>query len=227
MMGWTGRLIQRQRCINGSQILRIEIGPAAADAKPGWLARIDDAAYPLMRASPAAGWVDILAPEHAWPWPLGSARQLIPVNDHAAATQPSASLVLAVGEQFGLAPVVFLCDRLRCTPGTHVTALLGDIHRFPFQPAPSRMIVPHLPAHVIATAPLLEDWHIACRLASKEESAGCHVGRIEELAQMWLVGNKAHLADAMVYISGDAHFCQRVAQHCQHAGAAHQRLPVD
>lgn len=34
----------------------------------------------------------------------------------------------------------------------------------PFEPAPSRIWLPHLPPEAIATLPLLEDWGVPCRL---------------------------------------------------------------
>ncbi len=42
-------------------------------------------------------------------------------------------------------------------------ALLA-LDALPFEPAPSRIWLPHLPPEAIATLPLLEDWGVPCRL---------------------------------------------------------------
>lgn len=57
---------------------------------------------------------------------------------------------------------------------------------FPFFPSPSQHIIPHIPSHVIASIPLLEDWGIPNRLANLEERSGCYHGTAEALAAYWL-----------------------------------------
>jgi hypothetical protein len=53
-------------------------------------------------------------------------------------------------------------------------------------PPRATIMVPGLPPHVIATMPLLEDWGIACRLASQEGYPGCFDGFVTELAAGWI-----------------------------------------
>lgn len=57
---------------------------------------------------------------------------------------------------------------------------------FPFFPTPSQHIIPHMPSHVIASIPLLEDWNIPNRLANLEERLGCYHGTADALAAYWL-----------------------------------------
>ena len=225
-MAWTGRLLQRQNCDNGFEILRIDAGNASARAKPGCMASLGDAAYPVMRASSDMGWIEILTPQNAWQWPSGTAETITLLDGHAFTPSPERPIVLAVGNRLGLAPMVFLCDSLRRGSNVRITVLLGERHTFPFRPAPSRLIVPGLPAHVIATMPLLEDWHIACRLALPNERAGCHEGFAWELAEMWLAGADTRLPQTIVYISGDTPFCDRMTRLCERFAVACQIAPM-
>ena len=55
-----------------------------------------------------------------------------------------------------------------------------------FRPRPSTIIVPHLPAGVIACVPALEEFGIASRLASTAGLPGCFDGAVTELAEQWL-----------------------------------------
>ena len=225
-MAWTGRLLQRQCGANGLDILRIGIDGGGAQARPGWLAEMESVTCPLMRSSPGEDWVEILAPADAWRWPVDTIRTLTPVSRHALTITTKHPFILAVGEGLGLAPVVFLSDLLRRNTNLQGTVFLGDRQGFPFQPAPSRIIVPHLPSHLIATLPLLEDWHIACRLALAGESPGCHQGPVCELAATWLAGDKARLPHVMVYASGGDGFCDRMNRLCRQHSVACQLMPL-
>ena len=105
-IAWTGRLLQRQSCVNGLEILRIDVGNDAALAKPGWMAGMGDAAYPLMRSSPDMGWIEILTPQNAWQRPPGIVGTITPLDDHTFTPSPEHPIILAVGDRLGLAPVV-------------------------------------------------------------------------------------------------------------------------
>lgn len=63
---------------------------------------------------------------------------------------------------------------------------IGTENVFPFYPAPSRQMIPTLSGDIIASLPLLEDWGIPNRLASKVDMPGCFLGTHEELADNWL-----------------------------------------
>jgi dihydroorotate dehydrogenase electron transfer subunit len=64
--------------------------------------------------------------------------------------------------------------------------LLGSDTLFPFRPRPSVIVVPGIPAGVIACMPLLEEWGIASRLASTADLPGCFEGTVTDLADAWL-----------------------------------------
>ena len=71
------------------------------------------------------------------------------------------------------------------SPGETVN-MMGSEVPFPFTTRPSGILVPGMPAAVIAAMPLLEDWGIPSRLASLQGYPGCHEGYITDLARHWL-----------------------------------------
>ena len=145
----------------------------------------------VMRLDAQAGWIDFLyqteSPEFGAladyaknvlldiEGPFGNAFNL-----------EDAHHTLIIGEKLGLAPLVFLCQRLMAHANTRPSLfLLGDDGPFPFIPKPSLFIVP-VPAGVIACMPLMEDWKIPSRLANQQSLPGCYEGSVIELARDWL-----------------------------------------
>ena len=70
-------------------------------------------------------------------------------------------------------------------PGARALVLFGA-ESFAFRPRPSTILVPHIPAGVIACVPALEEFGIASRLASPSGLPGCFDGTVTELAEQWL-----------------------------------------
>jgi dihydroorotate dehydrogenase electron transfer subunit len=66
--------------------------------------------------------------------------------------------------------------------------LIGSAGSFSFKPRPSTILVPGMPAGVIAAVPSLEEFGIASRLASEIGLPGCYDGTVLELAEQWLQG---------------------------------------
>ncbi|GFE88829.1 hypothetical protein [Steroidobacter agaridevorans] len=64
--------------------------------------------------------------------------------------------------------------------------LIGSASSFSFKPRPSTILVPGMPAGVIAAVPSLEEFGIASRLASEAGLPGCYDGPVVELAAAWL-----------------------------------------
>jgi dihydroorotate dehydrogenase electron transfer subunit len=93
---------------------------------------------------------------------------------------------LLIGGGVGLPPMVYLAEHLRRMPGLVPLVVLGSEVPFPFTLRPSTLMVQGIPAPVIATMPLLEDWGVACRLASRQAYPGCFDGLVTELAGSWL-----------------------------------------
>jgi dihydroorotate dehydrogenase electron transfer subunit len=57
---------------------------------------------------------------------------------------------------------------------------------FPFQARPARAALAGIATEVSACMPLMEDWGVASRLASRAGFAGCFNGFVTELADAWL-----------------------------------------
>ena len=94
---------------------------------------------------------------------------------------------LLIGGGGGIPPMVFLADRLRAIKGAYQPlVIMGSEVPFPFQAQPSRIMLPGIPTDCIAAMPLLEDWGIASRLASKQGYPGVFDGYVTELARRWL-----------------------------------------
>lgn len=91
-----------------------------------------------------------------------------------------------IGGGVGIPPMVYLAEHLRRIAGVQPLVLMGSEVPFPFTPRPSQIMVPGMPASVIAAMPLLEDWGIASRLASQQDYPGCHEGFVTELAAHWI-----------------------------------------
>lgn len=68
--------------------------------------------------------------------------------------------------------------------------LMGTDESFPFNPCPSRMLIPDMPQDAIAALPLFEDWQIPNRLANLQFSPGCFQGSVQDLAKHWLSKNE-------------------------------------
>jgi dihydroorotate dehydrogenase electron transfer subunit len=182
-------------------VLRLEAPRCAARAEPGSFAHLTcDAAIPMrrplsiMRAHPSAGWVEFLYKVvgpglHALAArKAGETVSLLgpigrPFGAHADRPRP-----LLLGGGVGIPPMVFLAERLhldRSVPWKPLV-LMGSEVPFPFRARPSTIIVPGIPAGTIACMPLLEEWGVPSRLASRADYPGCFPGLVTELAEAWL-----------------------------------------
>lgn len=192
-------LVQQVALENGYFTARLAAPIAAARARPGH--RITLAMHsglatgPLfvMRADAAAGWIEALyatdVPERAAfsQQPRASTMD-VTLDESSAWNVPAASghtLIVADGSHLG--PAVFLADTLRKHGLPHRSLVLLEVaSEPPFRPRPSHILVNGMPAGVIAAMPLLEDWSVASRLASRVARPGCFEGRAGDLAQHWL-----------------------------------------
>jgi dihydroorotate dehydrogenase electron transfer subunit len=199
-------------------VLRVAAPKCAAHAQPGSFAHLTcDATIPMrrplsiMRANPAAGWIEMLykvvgpglhalaarkaGDEVSVLGPIGR-----PFTPH-----PERPRALLVGGGVGIPPMVFLAEALRADrrAAWQPLVLMGSEVPFPFRTRPSTIIVPGMPDGTIACMPLLEEWNIASRLASRCDFPGCYPGFVTELADAWLGTLKpAELADIEIFACG-------------------------
>jgi dihydroorotate dehydrogenase electron transfer subunit len=125
---------------------------------------------------------------------------------------------LLIGGGVGIPPMVFIADRLRDALASSGTATGGSASRsggykplvlmgseipFPFRTRPSTIVVAGIPTGSIACMPLLDEWGIASRLASRAGLPGCYEGFVTELADEWLKTlAPAQLAEVEIFACG-------------------------
>ncbi|MGA7539868.1 MAG: hypothetical protein WBW93_13995 [Steroidobacteraceae bacterium] len=209
----------RQTAYDAEQfVLRLAAPACAARAQPGSFVHLTcDPAIPMrrplsiMRADADAGWIEVLYKV------LGSGL-------HALATHKpgdSVSIIGPIGKPFtlhparprpvligggvGIPPMIFLADRLRALSASlyKPLVLMGSEIPFPFRPRPSIIVMAGMPAGTIACMPLLDEWGIASRLASRAGFPGCYEGFVTELAEDWLSTlGPAQLAEIELFACG-------------------------
>ncbi|HXW75094.1 MAG TPA: dihydroorotate dehydrogenase electron transfer subunit [Steroidobacteraceae bacterium] len=197
-------------------VLRLAAPKCAARAEPGSFVHLTcDAAIPMrrplsiMRANARGGWIELLYKVvgvglHA----LGARK----AGDELSVLGPigrpfvvhaERPRVLLLGGGVGIPPMVFLAERLAVQPGWKPLMLMGSEVPFPFRTRPSTLIVPGIPAGSIACLPLVEEWGVPCRLASRADFPGCFSGLVTELAGAWLESlTPAELGQVEIFACG-------------------------
>jgi dihydroorotate dehydrogenase electron transfer subunit len=212
-------VVLAQEAWPGNQyVLRLRAPRCAARATPGSFAHLSVGdgipmrrPLSIMLADPEAGWIDILY-KIVGPGLAALAKKrpgdvlscLGPIG-RGFAPRRGRSRALLIGGGVGIPPMVFLARALRYDAATtwRPLVLMGSEIPFPFNPRPSTIVVPGMPDGVIATMPLLDDWGVPARLASKAGFAGCHDGFVTELAAEWLQSlDAATRRDVAIYACG-------------------------
>ena len=182
-------------------VLRLAAPDCAAAALPGSFVHLRcDPMLPmrrplsLMRADARGGWIECLYKAVGDGTRLLTQRQvgerinvMGPIG-RPFKPDPGRSQPLLIGGGVGMPPMIFLASTLRSSPSASPFVILGSEVQFPFDPRPSQLVVPGLPAGVIGAMPLLDDWGIPSRLASLQGFPGCHDGYVTDLARQWLDG---------------------------------------
>jgi dihydroorotate dehydrogenase electron transfer subunit len=179
-------------------IIRLLAPHCAAKAEPGSFVHLTcDPQLPMrrpisiMRSSYKAGWIDLLYKRVGRGTSLLAKRKasekISVMGPIGNPFKPSAerSRPLLIGGGVGMPPMIFLADRLRQKKEKQPFVILGSEAPFPFQPSPSKIIIPGMPDGVIAGMPLMDDWGIGSRLASQQGYSGCFQGYVTELAEHW------------------------------------------
>jgi dihydroorotate dehydrogenase electron transfer subunit len=180
-------------------VLRLRAPGIAGRARPGSFVHLRCAPSLAMRrpmsimlVDPVAGTFDVLFKVHGAGTAELAARRVgetlsamgpIGVPFRLADYRPRP---LLIGGGVGIPPMVYLADHLRRRPGLAPFVAMGSEVPFPFRAQPSRILVPGMPEGAIAAMPLLDDWGIASRLASRQGYAGCFDGLVTELAARWI-----------------------------------------
>ena len=197
-------------------VMRVKAPEIARQAKAGSFAHIScDPLLPMrrpisiMRVDKDKGWVDFLYKALGQGTKLLATRQ---AGEHISIMGPIGNpfkvdlnrpRALLIGGGVGMPPMIFIAETLKSLLGSKPFAILGSEVPFPFSSRPSTIMVPGMPDGVIAAMPLLEDWKIPSRLASKQGYAGCFDGYVTDLARHWLDAlDEAQRKEVIVYACG-------------------------
>lgn len=232
------RLLDRQEYAGGQYVIRLEAPKCAATAQPGSFVHLTcDPLLPMrrplsiMRADPAAGWIDVLykvvGPGLAAlsQQPIGATISTMGPIGRGFVPSARRPRTLLVGGGVGIPPMVFLAESLKARRDApwQPLVLMGSEIPFPFRARPSTIVVPGIPAGTIACMPLLDDWGVPSRLATLAGYAGCYDGYVTDLAAAWLgsLDPKA-LAEVEVYACGPTPMLKAVAQVARRFGVPAQ-----
>ena len=224
--------VLQQLAYDGDQfVLRVQAPKCAARAEPGSFAHLTcDSSIAMrrplsiMRADASAGWIEMLYKVMGPGLRALAARKagdtisvLGPIGRTFVA-HPQRPRTLLIGGGVGIPPMVFLAQRLWGSSSSSDTpwkplVLMGSEIPFPFRTRPSSIIVPGIPAGAIACMPLLEEWGVPSRLASKADFPGCFAGFVTGLADAWLGSlGPAELAEVEIFSCGPTPMLEATAQ---------------
>jgi dihydroorotate dehydrogenase electron transfer subunit len=209
-------------------VIRLRAPKCAAAATPGSFAHLTcDPLLPMrrplsiMRADAKAGWIDILYKilgpglEALAKQPQGATISVMGPIGKGFVPSAARPRTLLVGGGVGIPPMVFLAESLQARRDVRWSplVLMGSEIPFPFQPRPSTILVPGLPAEVIGCMPLLEDWGVPSRLATLAGFAGCYDGYVTDLAAEWLGSlDEATRAEVEMFACGPTPMLQAAAK---------------
>ncbi len=196
-----GRVLN-QKAFDGEQyVIRVEAPRCASHAEPGSFAHVScDPTIPMrrplsiMRADARAGWIEMLYKVVGTGLHALAARKagdmvsiLGPIG-HGFTPHREKPRALLIGGGVGIPPMIFLAERLRERRDADwkPLVLMGSEIPFPFRTRPSQILVHGMPAGTIACMPMLDEWGVASRLASRSDFPGCFDGFVTELADAWL-----------------------------------------
>lgn len=223
----SARILSHQGFEGAQYVLRLHSPRIAARARPGSFAHLRCAEHlpmrrplSIMRVDASAGWIELLykvvgsgTEALSTRLPGESLSVLGPIGQGFEA-HPERPRVLAIGGGVGIPPMVFLAEELARSGGAwKPLVLMGSEVPFPFRTRPSHILVPGVPAPVIACLPLLDDLGVPSRLASRSEFAGCFDGFVTELAHYWLSAlSSGERAEVEIFACGPTPMLQAVAR---------------
>jgi dihydroorotate dehydrogenase electron transfer subunit len=233
-----GRVLRHTQFDGDQYIIRVHAPQCAAHAEPGSFAHITcDPSIPmrrplsLMRVDAGAGWVEMLYKVVGPGLHALAARKegdivsvLGPIG-RGFTPHPGKPRALLIGGGVGIPPMVFLAERLRDRKDAQwkPLVLMGSEIPFPFRTRPSQILVAGIPAGTIACMPLLDEWNVASRLASRSGFAGCYDGFVTQLADVWLSSlGTPELAEVEIFACGPTPMLEATAAVARHYGVACQ-----
>jgi dihydroorotate dehydrogenase electron transfer subunit len=228
-----------QRSFDGDQyVIRVEAPRCASRAEPGSFAHVScDSTIPMrrplsiMRADARAGWIEMLYKVvgnglHALAArKAGDTLSILGPIGRGFVPHPDKPRALLIGGGVGIPPMVFLAERLRDRKDANwkPLVLMGSEIPFPFRTRPSQILVSGIPAGSIACMPMLDEWGIASRLASKSDFPGCFDGFVTQLGDAWLASlGPSELAEVEIFACGPTPMLEATAKVARKYGVACQ-----
>ena len=228
-----------QRAFDGDQyVIRVEAPRCAARAEPGSFAHVScDSTIPMrrplsiMRADARAGWIEMLYKVvgnglHALAArKAGDTLSILGPIGRGFVPHPDKPRALLIGGGVGIPPMVFLAERLRDRKDAKwkPLVLMGSEIPFPFRTRPSQILVSGIPPGSIACMPMLDEWGIASRLASKSDFPGCFDGFVTQLGDAWLASlGPSELAEVEIFACGPTPMLEATAKVARKYGVACQ-----
>jgi dihydroorotate dehydrogenase electron transfer subunit len=199
-----GKVITHETWPGDQYVLRLTAPKCAANALPGSFVHLTcDPDVPMrrplsiQRVSAAEGWIEILYKivgpglRSLSKRRVGDVMSVLGPIGLPFRPDPVRPRALLVGGGVGIPPMVFLAEwmstQVREQRGAwKPLVLMGSEIPFPFKARPSTILVPGIPAGVIAASPELDGWGVPSRLASKAGFPGCYDGFVTQLADEWL-----------------------------------------
>ncbi|MFT4580564.1 MAG: dihydroorotate dehydrogenase electron transfer subunit [Gammaproteobacteria bacterium] len=224
-----GEVLANAEFDGAQHVMRIRAPRIAERAVPGHFVHVRCAPdlmmrrpMSIMRVNVREGWIELLFKNHGLGTRhLGERRSGDPLSMIGPIGKPFKTegyrrRPLLIGGGVGIPPMIFLADQLR----QHAVAsfvIMGSEVPFPFSIKPSQIMVPGVPPEVIGAMPLLEDWSVASRLASRQGYAGCFDGLVTELAAQWIEHRKkADRAEIEIFACGPTPMLKAVAELAEH-----------
>jgi dihydroorotate dehydrogenase electron transfer subunit len=201
-------------------VLRLAAARCAGSARPGSFVHLRcDQTVPmrrplsLMRVNAAEGWIELLykvtgpGTRALSAQPTGAVLSVLGPIGNGFMPHRDRPRVLALGGGVGIPPMIFLAEHLRARNDAAWSTLvmMGSEIPFPFRTRPSRLFAPGMPDEAIACMPLLDEWGVPSRLASRRGFPGCYDGLVTELAGVWLASlDQAPLGQTEIFACGPA-----------------------
>lgn len=201
-MSLLAKVTERVDCGHGWQRIRIQIPNLITSPQPGQYLMVADQQLPVMN-NDNRGNIECLLPTDQ-PKLTTASIDINGLGGQPLQLDPRFAYPLLLGQDRGIATMIFFSATIRRQPNLRPLVLLGSRNNFPFRPQPSHILVSGLPAAAVAAAPLLEDWKIASRLAIAADQPGCFEGTVLELATIWLSNlSSEERKQVAIYASGD------------------------
>ena len=193
------KIINRYQVENYSDvIIRLESEKYSKVAKSGMYINLksnDNSIkkhFQIMRVSKSGNWLEILCNSSTAEKIFGDSIKdneelvLMSPRGNGFSLNHEKSIPLLIGEEAGIAPLVFLAEEIKKTTGQKPVIFFSSNNVFPFKYSPSRNIIKDFIPEVTASIDFLELMGFVSRLASKKYLPGCYNGYVYELAEEWL-----------------------------------------